>query len=331
MGVPVFFRVLFLLPLLGVAGLRRRGRLGRCQGGGVSFFSCQEWNASAWSGREAGRALARASFDFFPAARREPGPAVGRTAEGFFLGGVPSFFPCPPGGLGGEPQARSSSFAFFFSVFASLAEAPALQTAEGGGVQLRQGAFFPFIFPFFPLAWQDRARVELAVKARSSSLGRRPFFPCQDEKLNAAETRASVAEARVLVLEQEKARPFFFSGLGGTRKPVFPPFWGGFPWSALPLRPRRRPSRSGERSSASRLIRRPLKSIGFAFVPGRGAAFEAWPWPRTPSPSFSPFFFRSIPRRSVSRRDLPRPRPGKSARARGLFFWGFFFQCRAGT
>ena len=332
-GVPVFFRVLFLLPLLGVAGLRRRGRLGRCQGGGVSFFSCQEWNASAWSGREAGRALARASFDFFPAARREPGPAVGRTAEGFFLGGVPSFFPCPPGGLGGEPQARSSSFAFFFSVFASLAEAPALQTAEGGGVQLRQGAFFPFIFPFFPLAWQDRARVELAVKARSSSLGRRPFFSCQDEKLNAAETRASVAEARVLALDREKARPFFFSGLGGTRKPVlqvdlmkeiasqarfpsfFSPLFGGvfpgqatrvavleealrnekawkqgfqarcrasfsFPPPALPLRPRRRPSRSGERSSASRLIRRPLKSIGFAFVPGRGAAFEAWPWPR---------------------------------------------------
>ena len=76
------------------------------------------------------------------------------------------------------------------------------------------------------------------------------FFPCQDEKLNAAETRASVAEARVLVLEREKARPFFFSGLGGTRKPVLqvdlmkeiasqarfpsffsPPFWGGFPWS----------------------------------------------------------------------------------------------------
>ena len=46
------------------------------------------------------------------------------------------------------------------------------------------------------------------------------FFSCQDEKLNAAETRASVAEARVLVLEREKARPFFFSGLGGTRKPV---------------------------------------------------------------------------------------------------------------
>ena len=147
--------------------------------------------------------------------------------------------------MGGEPQARSSSFACFFSVFASLAEALALQAPEGGGVQLRQGAFFPL----------RRARVELAVKARSSSLGCRPFFfPCQDEKLNAAETRASVAEARVLVLEREKARPFFFSGLGGTRKPVLqvelmkeiasqarfpsffsPPFWGGFPGQATRL------------------------------------------------------------------------------------------------
>ena len=84
------------------------------------------------------------------------------------------------------------------------------------------------------------------------------------------------------------------------------------PPPALPLRPARRtPSRSVERSSPSRLIRRSLKSIGFAFVPGlRGAAFEVWPWPRTPSPSFSPFFFRSIPRRSVS---PGRPSPSTSA------------------
>ena len=101
-----------------------------------------------------------------------------------------------------------------------------------------------------------------------------------------------------------------------------------FPPPALPLRPARRtPSRSVGRSSASRLIRRSLKSIGFAFVPGlRGAAFEAWPWPRTPSPSFSPFFFRSIPRRSVSP-----GRPSTSASTwkkrsgpRPFFLGGFF-------
>ena len=209
----------------------------------------------------------------------------------------------------------------------------------------------------------------------------------------------------MLVLEREKARPFFFSGLGGTRKPVlqvdlmkeiasqarfssfFSPLFGGvFPgqatrvavleealrgekaWTqgfqahcrssfppppALPLRPARRTgSRSVGRSSGSRLIRRSLKSIGFAFVPGlRGAAFEAWPWPRTPSPSFSPFFFRSIPRRSVS---PGRPSPSTSASTwkkrsgpRPFFFGGVFpvrlggaeralrsaerAQCRAGT
>ena len=172
-------------------------------------------------GRPVERSHARRSIFFFPAARREPGPAVGRTGEGLFLGGVPSFFRARQAAWGASRRRVLRRSPFFFSVFASLAEAPALQTAEGGGVQRRQGAFFPFIFPFFPLAWQDRARVELAVKARSSSLGCRPFFfSCQDEKLNAAETRASVAEARVLALDREKARPFFFSGLGGTRKPV---------------------------------------------------------------------------------------------------------------
>ena len=45
---------------------------------------------------------------------------------------------------------------------------------------------------------------------------------------------------------------------------------------------------------------------------------------------FPLFFFRSIPRRSVSRHDLPRHRPGKSARARGLFFFGFFFPVPSG-
>ena len=76
------------------------------------------------------------------------------------------------------------------------------------------------------------------------------FFSCQDERLTAAETRASTAEARVSVLEEEKAQPFF-SGLGGTRKSVlqaalmkelaaqacfpfllFPPFLGFFPCQA---------------------------------------------------------------------------------------------------
>ena len=77
------------------------------------------------------------------------------------------------------------------------------------------------------------------------------FFFRQDERLAAAEARASTAEARVAALEAEKARPFF-SGLGGTRKSVFAggvdggarregpspfllspsPLWGFFPCQA---------------------------------------------------------------------------------------------------
>ena len=81
--------------------------------------------------------------------------------------------------------------------------------------------FSPSFFLFFPLAWQDRARVELAVKARSSSLGCRPFlFPVR--------TRSSTPRRPVPPWRRHerwssngrRRDPFFFSGLGGTRKPV---------------------------------------------------------------------------------------------------------------
>ena len=101
--------------------------------------------------RAGGRSSARTRVvRFFSCCQEGAWPGGWQDCRGF-LGGFPLFFPCPPGGgLGGEPQARSSSFAFFFSVFASLAEAPALQAAEGGGVQLAKARFFPFVFPFFP-------------------------------------------------------------------------------------------------------------------------------------------------------------------------------------
>ena len=319
---------------------------------------------------------------------RRLGRWLGGRPRVFFLEGFPLFSVPARRRLGRRAAGAFFVVRLFFLGFCVAREAPALQAPEGGGVQLRQGAFFPLRFSFFfPLAWQDRVRVELAVKARSSSLGCRPFmpaffFPCQDEKLNAAETRASVAEARVLVLKREKARPFFFFGVGRDRKPVlqvdlmkeiasqarfpsfFSPLFGGvFPGQAA-WRSWRRPCRArkpGRRASrpAGRLppppcppvaprqadaiaLRRELEQLKahpsaveidrLRFRAGlRGAAFEAWPWPRTPSPSFSPFFLRSIPRRSVSpgrpstsastwkKRSGPRP-----------FFFGFF-QCRAGT
>ena len=268
-----FFRVLFLLPLLGVAGLRRRGRLGRCQGGGVSFFSCQEWNASAWSGREAGRALARASFDFFPAARREPGPAVGRTAAVFWEGFL-FFFRARQEAAWGASRRRVLRRSPFFFRFLRRSRRPRAAgaffvvrlfffgfcVARGGPRPPSAGGrrsstpprrvFSPSFFLFFPLAWQDRARVELAVKARSSSLGCRPFF--FPVRTRSSTPRRPVPPWRRHGCWSSNGRrrdPFFF-GVGrdpqtrfaggpdeGDRLAgafpflLFPPFWGGFPWS----------------------------------------------------------------------------------------------------
>ena len=207
------------------------------------------------------------------------------------------------------------------------------------------------------------------------------FFSCQDEKLNAAETRASVAEARVLVLEREKARPFFFSGLGGTRKPVlqvdlmkeiasqarfssfFSPLFGGvFPGQATrvavleeALRGEKA-GRSASRPAAGRLSPPPCPPVAPRQADALALRREVERLQAHPSiveidrlrfraraprrrlrsvaVSFSPFFFRSIPRRSVS---PGRPSPSTSAstwkKRSGPrpFFFGWFFQCRAGT
>ena len=62
-------------------------------------------------------------------------------------------------------------------------------------------------------------RKEIAVKARLRRSDAGLFFSCQDEKLNAAEARVAAAEARVLALDREKARPFFFRGWAGPANP----------------------------------------------------------------------------------------------------------------
>ena len=128
-------------------------------------------------GRPVERSHARRSIFFLL-----PGGSLARRLAGLprFFGRVSSsFFPCPPGGgLGGEPQARSSSFAFFFLGFCVARGGPRPPSAGGRRSSTPpRRVFSPSFFLFFPLAWQDRARVELAVKARSSSLGCRPFFP----------------------------------------------------------------------------------------------------------------------------------------------------------
>ena len=100
------------------------------------FHACQE--------------LARPAGTSGGTSQPSAGAVAGRTAEGFFLGGVPSFFRARQEAAWGASRRRVLRRSpFFFSVFASLAEAPALQAPEGGGVQLRQGAFFPLRFSFF--------------------------------------------------------------------------------------------------------------------------------------------------------------------------------------
>ena len=132
----------------------------------MEFFSCRFFGAlpspvrtrAGVGGSRPRRGLPSPFFLFFftpvrsgTGAAAQPSAAVaGRTAEVFFLGGVPSFFRARQEAAWGASRRRVLRRSpFFFSVFASLAEAPALQAPEGGGVQLRQGAFFPLRFSFF--------------------------------------------------------------------------------------------------------------------------------------------------------------------------------------
>ena len=269
--------------------------------------------------------------------------------------------------MGGEPQARSSSFAFFFLGFCVARGGPRPPSAGGRRSSTPpRRVFSPSFFLFFPLAWQDRARVELAaVKARSSSLGCRPFFflsgreaqrrgdPCLRGGGTGAGPRTGEGATLFFFGVGRGPQTRFAGGPDGDRLAgaflflLFPPFWGGFPWSGhtrggpggglagresldaglpgpLPVVfppppcPPVAPRQADALALRREVIRRSLKSIGFAFVPGlRGAAFEAWPWPRIPRRSVSPG--RPSPSTSAStwkKRSGPRP----------FFFWGFF-QC----
>ena len=124
-----FFRVLFLL--LGVAGLRRRGRLGRCQGGGVFLLSgveCLE--------RVGGRSNpARTSFDL-SCCQEGAWPVGWQDGRAFFFGGFPvfSFRARQEAAWGASRRRVLRRSPFCFSVFASLVEASALQAPPGGGV-----------------------------------------------------------------------------------------------------------------------------------------------------------------------------------------------------
>ena len=125
----------------------------------MSFFRAVFFGALPSSVRR--RVCPRLFFFFFFT------PAAGRAAEGF-LGGFPSFSVPARRRLGGRAAGAFFVVRLFFLVFfASLVEASALQAPPRGSTTPPR-LVFPFVLPFFPLAWQDRAR--------SSSFGRRPFF-----------------------------------------------------------------------------------------------------------------------------------------------------------
>ena len=174
--------------------------------------SCQDESWGWWEPPKARFALAFLSFfsRLSGVGRVQPTSAGGEDGRGFFFGRGSLFFSVPARRrLGGRAAGAFFVVRLFFPLGFCVARGGPPSAAGRRSLTPPRRVFSASFFFFFPLAWQGRARVELAVKARSSSFGRRPFFSCQDEKLNAAETRASVAEARVLVLEQEKARPFF--------------------------------------------------------------------------------------------------------------------------
>ena len=138
--------------------------------GSVLFFPCgltAGWTGAEWGGAGGGflRRFAMSCSAEDPPAGRHVFPFF---SSFFFL----STLPLPGGGVEAEPQARSFDRLFSF-FFASLVEAASIESPPGGGAQRLQGPSFSSFFPFFPLAWQDRT---LALKARSSPFGCRPFF-----------------------------------------------------------------------------------------------------------------------------------------------------------
>ena len=85
------------------------------------------------------------------------GRRVGRPSRrlGRWLGGRPRVFLWefrarqPGGGLGGEPQARSSSFAFFSRFLRRSRRPPPSKRRREAEFNSAKARFFPFVFPFF--------------------------------------------------------------------------------------------------------------------------------------------------------------------------------------
>ena len=149
------------------------------------------------------------------------GAVAGRTAEGFFLGGVPSFFRARQEAAWGASRRRVLRRSpFFFLGFCVARGGPRPPSAGGRRSSTPpRRVFSPSFFHFFPLAWQDRARVELAVKARSSSLGCRPFFFPVRTRSSTPRRPVPPWRRRGWPSNGRRRDPFFFRGWAGPANP----------------------------------------------------------------------------------------------------------------
>ena len=135
------------------------------------FHACQEWDGCGGS----------AGWDVPPRRVGRPSRRLGRWLGGrsrvFFWEGFPLFSVPARRRLGGRAAGAFFVVRLFFLGFCVARGGPPPPSAGGRRSSTPpRRVFSPSFFLFFPLAWQGRARVELAVKARSSSLGCRPFF-----------------------------------------------------------------------------------------------------------------------------------------------------------
>ena len=154
-----------------------------------------------------------------------PGGSLARRLAGrprvFFWEGFPLFSVPARRRLGGRAAGAFFVVRLFFLGFCVARGGPPPPSAGGRRSSTPpRRVFSPSFFLFFPLAWQDRARVELAVKARSSSLGCRPFFPLSGREAQRRGDPCLRGGGTGAGPRTGEGATFFFSGLGGTRKPV---------------------------------------------------------------------------------------------------------------
>ena len=215
-----FFRAVFLVRCRLLSG-RELGSVGAAQGPVCPrlfffFFSRLSGVGRVRRLGRLGRRVGRPS--------RRLGRWLGGRPRVFFWEGFPLFSVPARRRLGGRAAGAFFVVRLFFSRFLRRSRRPPPSAGGRRSSTPPRRVFSPSFFLFSPLAWQDRARVELAVKARSSSLGCRPFFfPVR--------TRSSTPRRPVPPWRRHgrwssngrRRDPFFFRGWAGPANPPVAP------------------------------------------------------------------------------------------------------------